>query len=180
MERELKQLLKEERQLYIPHIKSVKNKIMAVYTQCEEYDIYLFIRALRCAEFYKNKNKILYVFWLRRATIRGNRLGYSIPTGVLGKQVVLYHRGDIIINPRSYIGDNSKLHGDNCIGNNGITNECPVIGKNVDIGIGAKVIGGVWIADNCRIGANAVVTKSCYEENATLVGIPARVITAKE
>lgn len=35
MERELKQLLEAERQLYIPHIRSLKNRIMAVYTKCE-------------------------------------------------------------------------------------------------------------------------------------------------
>ena len=47
-------------------------------------------------------------------------------------------------------------------------------GDNVDIGVGAKIIGGVTIADNIKIGANAVVTKSFYEEGITLVGVPAR------
>ena len=65
------------------------------------------------------------------------------------------------------------FHGNNCIGNNGKTEDCPVIGDNVDIGFGAIIIGNVKIADNVKIGANAVVTKSCLEEGATLVGIPA-------
>ena len=39
----------------------------------------------------------------------------------------------------------------------------PCIRENVDVGIGAKIIGGVTIADEIKIGANAVVTKS-FEE----------------
>ena len=48
------------------------------------------------------------------------------------------------------------MHGDNCIGNNGKDDECPIIGSHVDIGVGAKILGGVHIADNCTIGAGAV------------------------
>ncbi|MBT0889312.1 hypothetical protein KJR38_03095 [Streptococcus lutetiensis] len=50
----------------------------------------------------------------------------------------------------------------------------PVIGNNVDIGVGAKIIGNVTIADGIKIGANAVVNKSFYEEGITIVGVPAR------
>ena len=50
----------------------------------------------------------------------------------------------------------------------------PVIGNNVDIGVGAKIIGDITIADDVKIGAGAVVTKSCLEKGATLVGIPAK------
>ena len=36
----------------------------------------------------------------------------------------------------------------------------PIIGDNVDIGVGATIIGNITIADNIKIGAGAVVTKS--------------------
>lgn len=85
MNHELKQTLRAERALYIPHIKSLKNRIMAVYTHNEEYQIYRFICALRCAEFYKDKNKLLFAYYLRKSNIRGNRLGYFIAPGVLGR-----------------------------------------------------------------------------------------------
>lgn len=52
--------------------------------------------------------------------------------------------------------------------------KAPVIGNNVEIGVGAKIIGDIYIADNIKIGAGAVVTKSFYEEGITLVGIPAK------
>ena len=51
-----------------------------------------------------------------------------------------------------------------------------MIGNRVDIGVGAKIIGGITIADDVKIGAGAVVTKSCSEIGATLVGVPARKI----
>lgn len=91
------------------------------------------------------------------------------------------HYGSVIINCNARIGENCKIHGQVCIGNDGITNTAPIIGNNVDIGVGAKVIGNVIIADNVRIGAGAIVTKSCEEKGATLVGIPASPIhTEKE
>ncbi|MCO4605885.1 Serine acetyltransferase [Streptococcus infantarius subsp. infantarius] len=67
----------------------------------------------------------------------------------------------------------------NCIGNSGSEKQAPIIGNNVDIGVGAKIIGDVKIADNITIGANAVVTKSCTIEGATLVGVPAKVMVKK-
>lgn len=67
------------------------------------------------------------------------------------------------------------MHGMNCIGNKGVANSgVPVIGDNVNIGVGAKIVGDVYIADDVSIGANAVVTKSCYEKGEVLVGIPAK------
>jgi serine O-acetyltransferase len=51
----------------------------------------------------------------------------------------------------------------------------PLLGDNVTIGAGAKVLGGVSIGDNVVVGANAVVTKS-LENNVVAVGVPAQVI----
>ena len=51
----------------------------------------------------------------------------------------------------------------------------PTVGDRVYIAPGAKVIGPVHLASGTVVGANAVVTRST-EENATVVGIPAREI----
>jgi serine O-acetyltransferase len=48
----------------------------------------------------------------------------------------------------------------------------------VDIGAGAKILGGVVIGDHARIGANAVVLQD-IPPGATAVGIPARIINEK-
>ena len=66
MKKALKGIISEERNLYIPHIKTFKNKIAARYTHIEEYEIFKFICALRKAEFYNNK--VLKTITLEKAT----------------------------------------------------------------------------------------------------------------
>ena len=58
---------------------------MAKYTHNEEYEIYRFIVALRKAEFHQN-NKLLFAYYYRKSNILGERLGYFIAPGVLGKK----------------------------------------------------------------------------------------------
>lgn len=53
----------------------------------------------------------------------------------------------------------------------------PVIGRNVYIATGAKVLGGCVIGDNCVIGANAVVN-SDFESGSVVAGVPARKINS--
>lgn len=55
----------------------------------------------------------------------------------------------------------------------------PVVGHNVIVGSGAKVLGPVKIGDGARIGANAVVVDD-VQPGATVVGIPARPIFRKD
>ena len=62
------------------------------------------------------------------------------------------------------------------IGTNGGSSIAPIIGNNVYIGPGAVIYGGIEIADNCYIGANAVVNKSFLEQNSVIAGVPAKVI----
>ena len=176
MKQSIKEIIREERQLYIPHIKSLKTKIAAAYTHIEEYEIFRFICFLRKAEYYKEKNKALHLFYLRKCNKLGERLGFFIAPGVLGPKVRLYHMGEVIINTQSVIGEGCLFHGDNCIGNNGADNLCPVLGKRVELGTGAKVIGNVTLADDIKVGANAVVTKSFTEPGITIAGVTARKI----
>ena len=51
----------------------------------------------------------------------------------------------------------------------------PVIGRDVTVGSGAKILGGLEIGDNARVGANSVVLKS-IPPNSLAVGAPARVV----
>ena len=53
--------------------------------------------------------------------------------------------------------------------------EVPVIGDNVIINAGAKIIGPVRIGDNVEIGANSVVVKD-VPSNCVVAGIPARIL----
>ena len=54
-----------------------------------------------------------------------------------------------------------------------------MLGSDVFVGAGAKVIGAVTIGDGARIGANAVVVKD-IPAYATAVGIPARVVRQRQ
>lgn len=54
----------------------------------------------------------------------------------------------------------------------------PVVGDNVLIGAGAKVLGGVSIGHGVSIAANAVVLKS-MPDNVVVAGIPASVVREK-
>jgi serine O-acetyltransferase len=51
----------------------------------------------------------------------------------------------------------------------------PILGDNVVVGSGAKIMGGITIGDNVTVGANAVVVKS-VPCSVTVGGIPAVVI----
>lgn len=57
-------------------------------------------------------------------------------------------------------------------------NGSPIIGHNVVIYPGAKILGNVKVGNNVVIGANAVVTKD-IPDNSVAVGIPAKVISNK-
>jgi len=51
----------------------------------------------------------------------------------------------------------------------------PVLGDNVTVFAGAKILGNVTIGNNCLVGANAVVLKN-VPDNCTVVGVPASIV----
>lgn len=54
-----------------------------------------------------------------------------------------------------------------------------IVGSDVSIGAGAKLIGEIDVGNNAVIGANAVVVKS-VPEGATAVGVPAKIVEKHE
>lgn len=101
------------------------------------------------------------------------------PSNTINSNLYFYHPYGIIINSKSVIGEGCVIRQQVTIGNKGLSDSsCPRIGKNVEIGAGAKIIGGISIGDNSIVGANAVVTKS-FPKGSILVGVPARNIAIK-
>jgi len=84
------------------------------------------------------------------------------------------HPNGIVIHPGATIGVNCLIFQQVTIGNGSRPGQ-PMIGGHVDIGAGAKLLGGVSIGDHARIGANAVVLDD-VPAGACAVGIPARII----
>lgn len=177
---ELKRYIIEDNREFFS--KSLKERMISFFCRYPDYEIMLFKRCLRKAEYAfntVNRSKIKFLralFYERRKNKIGKQLGIEIDINCFGAGLEIYHGGNIIVNPQARIGKNCKLHGGNCIGNNGITKAVPIIGDNVDIGFGACIIGDVELADNIIIGSNAVVVKSCVRQGAVLVGMPAKEI----
>lgn len=94
----------------------------------------------------------------------------------IGKGLNIVHCFSIIITD-CVIGDNVTIMHQTTIGKSRGGNRAgsPIIGSNVFIGAGAKIIGRVKIGNNVAIGANAVVTKD-VPDGCVVVGIPAKVI----
>lgn len=167
-------VIKNEKQLYF---RNKKHYIVSLITKEHNYYLWKYVYYLRREE--SASNKFIKYWYRRKKNSLGSKLGILINAGVCDEGLRIWHYGSIIINGYTKIGKNCVLHGQNCIGNNGKDNmslKAPTIGDNVDIGVGASIIGDVYIADDIKIAAGAVVTKSCYMKGATLIGIPAKVL----
>lgn len=102
--------------------------------------------------------------------------GADIPLNtVIGGGLILTHPNGVVIHPQSRIGVNCLIFQQVTIGV-GTKPGLPVIGGHVDIGAGAKILGGISIGDHAKIGANSVVLDD-VPAGATAVGIPARIIS---
>ena len=156
----------------------LKIRLRLIVTNDHWIVIRKYLRCLRRQEIYQKKrgmfNKLLALYWGRKKNNLGIKLGFHIPAFTLGFGANIYHHGAIVINGDARIGNNCSLHGMNCIGNNGSDASAPIIGDNVDIGVGASVIGGVRIANDVKIGAGAVVITDCEKRGTVLVGVPAK------
>ena len=106
------------------------------------------------------------------------------PGATIGKNLFIDHGMGVVIGETSIIGDNVTIYHAVTLG--GISpsidsdsqrNEKrhPTIGNDVVIGSGAQIIGPIKIGNKARIAANAVVVND-VQENATMVGVPAKEI----
>ena len=87
----------------------------------------------------------------------------------------IFHGFGVVINPFSRIGKNCIIFQGVTIGVSEPGGKAPVIGNDVFIGAGAKIIGNIEIGDNVRIGAGAVVIKD-VPSNVTVAGVPAKIV----
>jgi serine O-acetyltransferase len=90
-----------------------------------------------------------------------------------GPGFVLIHSSGVVINGSVRGGSNVKLEHQVTIGAE--RRESPVLGDDIFVGAGAKVIGPVRVGTGSRVGANAVVVKD-VPPHTTVVGVPARVV----
>ena len=106
------------------------------------------------------------------------------PKAKIGKNLFIDHGMGVVIGETSEIGDNVTIYHAVTLG--GISPSIdserqrdekrhPTIGNEVVIGSGAQIIGPINVGSGSRIAANAVVVNN-VPENATMVGVPAKII----
>lgn len=125
--------------------------------------------------FYLKKHYFIARFLSERAK---RKTGIEIhPGAIIGKNLFIDHGMGVVIGETAIIKDNVTLfHGVTLGGTGNETGKRhPTIGNNVFIGAGAKILGNIEIADNTKIGANAVILKNT-SEFTTVVGIPGKVV----
>lgn len=100
--------------------------------------------------------------------------GIELPCEVeLGRNFVIDHAGGIVISGYAKFGDNCRIRTGVVVGLARVAEPgAPVIGNNVDIGAGAKILGRIKVGNDVLIGANAVVTKD-VPDGSIAVGVPA-------
>jgi serine O-acetyltransferase len=156
--------------------------------------IWSFERLLRKCEYYQNykrgfMGKFLCKYYKYKYTCLSQKLGFSIPFNVFESGLSIAHYGSIIINNHVKVGENCRIHEGVTIGASGDSywphlkglsfeqTRAPIIGNNVFIATGAKILGDITIADGVTIGANAVVVNDILEPNITVGGVPAKKIS---
>lgn len=185
MNDDLIKLLSDEKGLYLT-ADSNKQKEMKKRLH-KRYLIWKFLYCFRSWQFYRDLRsdksasylsrriaKFKSHYYEKKKNIFSYRSGVEIGAQCqIGKNCDIWHSG-VVIN--GDVGDNCIFHGNNIIGNKGKGKETqsPKIGNGVDIGANAVIIGDVTIADNCIIGAGAVVTKSFLEPGSVIVGVPGK------
>lgn len=133
---------------------------------------------LRITEYHKNSNhRVRYIFYLAWLNRLRNRYGLNINVNVFDRGLKIMHMGPILTNSRVRVGKDCSIHINTALVAQGVTDDVPMLGDNIVIGVGATVVGGVKIADGVAIGAGAVVTKSFGEEGIAIAGVPARKIS---
>jgi serine O-acetyltransferase len=104
--------------------------------------------------------------------------GADIPLNArIGGGLLLPHPNGVVIHPDAVIGPNCLLFQQVTIGQADATGAVPLLGGHVDVGAGAKLLGGITVGDDARIGSNAVVLGD-VPSGATAGGIPARILRA--
>ena len=111
----------------------------------------------------------------------GRRYGIEIaPQTKIAPGLCIVHHGGIVVSPLTVIGRNCTVYQGVTLGqtNRGERAGTPVVGDDVYLAPGAKVMGAVTVGSGAVIGANCVVSKD-VPENGVMVASGARLTSRK-
>lgn len=122
--------------------------------------------------------------WLARTISTFSRwmTGIEIhPGATLGRRFFIDHGMGVVIGETAEIGNDVTLYHGVTLGGtswNGGKRH-PTLEDNVVVGAGAKVLGPITMHKGAKVGSNSVVVKD-VPENATVIGIPGRIVVQKQ
>ncbi|MFR3238956.1 MAG: serine O-acetyltransferase EpsC [Acutalibacter sp.] len=134
------------------------------------------VRSHRKANWCYRHNLKFLARWISQRSRR--KTGIEIhPAAQIGRGLFIDHGMGVVIGETTQIGDNCTLYQGVTLGGTGKDQgkRHPTLGNNVLVGAGAKVLGPFTVGDNARVAAGAVVL-AAVPEDATAVGVPARVV----
>ena len=97
----------------------------------------------------------------------------------IGPGLRIHHFGNIFVHQHAKIGARCTLRQGVTIGNRTENGPAPVIEDDVELGAYCQVLGGIRIGKGAKLGAMSVVLCD-VPPGATAVGVPARIIPAKD
>lgn len=103
------------------------------------------------------------------------KFGVEIHPGAqIGKRFMIDHGMGVVIGETTIIGDDCLIYQGVTLGGTGkeTGKRHPTLGNNVIVGVGACVLGNIYVADYVKIGGGAVVVKD-VDPHTTMVGVPA-------
>ncbi|MDH4098698.1 MAG: serine O-acetyltransferase [Nitrospira sp.] len=102
------------------------------------------------------------------------------PSAKIGTGFFIDHGMGVVIGETAEVGDYVTLFQGVTLGGTGKERgkRHPTLGNHVVVGAGAKILGGITIGDNVKIGANSVVLKN-VPANSTVIGVPGRIIKSQ-
>ena len=164
--------LKEELDSFMERDPAARSRLEVYFL----YSGFKAVRAYRRAHwFYEHNMKFIARYLSQRAR---HKTGIEIhPGATIGKGLFIDHGMGVVIGETTVIGDNCTLYQGVTLGGTGKDHgkRHPTLGNNVMVGSGAKVLGPFRVGDYARVAAGAVVLDE-VPDNATAVGVPARVV----
>lgn len=158
---------------------SIIERDPAARSRLEVYFLYSGFKAVRAYRranwFFRHNMKFIARYLSQRAR---HKTGIEIHPGAkIGRGLFIDHGMGVVIGETTEIGDNCTLYQGVTLGGTGKDHgkRHPTLGSNVMVGSGAKILGPFRVGDNARVAAGAVVLDE-VPDNATAVGVPARVV----
>ena len=151
----------------------------------ESFYVRKYLLVLRKLEYYTNVRthfggcNLMRIYYTIKWKRLSNKYGIYIHPNTVGKGLYIPHfNGGIQLNCIS-MGDFCSVSSGVVVGNKGSQDNRAIIGNNVGLTIGCKVIGKVVLGNNVIVAPNSVVIKN-IPDNAVVSGVPAKIIKARE